>query len=198
MKMCFCGRPRKPWEQKKRGKTQNRGNFPPRFPRFGRTKKTSYSLHVFWRENIFFFSLNRSKNNRKWRGGVTKGAKKSRAPNGATKGKKQLFIVYKIAAKWRIFFRREAAKIFWVKKSSHGSHGFLENIVVPTVFWFPRFQKPKCHTGFIITSGFLTSRSFGFGFSYSATVINSDSEFGFGFSHSNKFGFRIRIQSSPQ
>ena len=39
-------------------------------------KKLPTPYTFFWRENIFFFSLNRSKNNRKWRGGVTKGAKK--------------------------------------------------------------------------------------------------------------------------
>ena len=69
--------------------------------------------------------------------------KNSRAPNGATKGKKQLFLVYKIAAKRRNFFkgffRREAAKNFWGQKKFPrfprffgkycGSHGFL----VPTV-----------------------------------------------------------------
>ena len=67
--------PENPGNKKKRGKTQNRGNFPPRFPRFGRTKKLPTPYTFFWRENIFFFSLNRSKNNRKWRGGVTKGGK---------------------------------------------------------------------------------------------------------------------------
>ena len=96
--------PENPGNKKKRGKTQNRGNFPPRFPRFGRTKKTSYSLHVFFGGKTYSFlveiALKTTENDAV---GWQKVHNFSRAPNGATKGKKQLFIVYKIAAKRRIF-----------------------------------------------------------------------------------------------
>ena len=67
--------PENPGNKKNVGKPKTVGTFLHGSHGLVVLKKLPTPYTFFWRENIFFFSLNRSKNNRKWRGGVTKGAK---------------------------------------------------------------------------------------------------------------------------